>query len=167
MPIAMFKHLGAAPTPINFSEVYSALQTGLVDGQENPLVVIDTAKLYEVEKYCSLTNHQWACYHAAFNLNAWNKLPKDIQDIVAAAFEDAATKERADWAISAETLRARWKRRPDLQSADMAPFRAELGSTGFYAEVKGKVGDEAWSLLEKAVGHLGSIGSGSDWIGRA
>ena len=49
--IALFQHLGASPTPINFGEVYSALQTGLVDGQENPLILIDTAKLYEVQKY--------------------------------------------------------------------------------------------------------------------
>jgi TRAP-type C4-dicarboxylate transport system substrate-binding protein len=45
--ISLFQHLGASPTPINFGEVYSALQTGLVDGQENPLILIDTAKLYE------------------------------------------------------------------------------------------------------------------------
>ena len=57
--IALFQHLGASPTPINFGEVYSALQTGLVDGQENPLILIDTAKLYEVQKYCSMTNHIW------------------------------------------------------------------------------------------------------------
>ena len=56
---SMFKALGAAPTGINFAEVYSALQTHIVDGQEQPLVVIDTSKLYEVQKYCSLTNHMW------------------------------------------------------------------------------------------------------------
>ena len=64
--IALFKHLGASPTPINFGEVYSALQTGLVDGQENPLILIDTAKLYEVQKYCSMTNHVWAGMHVPF-----------------------------------------------------------------------------------------------------
>ena len=64
--IALFQHLGASPTPINFGEVYSALQTGLVDGQENPLILIDTAKLYEVQKYCSMTNHVWAGIHYSF-----------------------------------------------------------------------------------------------------
>jgi len=63
--LVLFRHLGAAPTSMNFSEVYSALQTGVVDGQENPLVLIDTAKLYEVQKYCSLTNHIWAGFHVA------------------------------------------------------------------------------------------------------
>ena len=65
--IALFQHFGASPTPINFGEVYSALQTGLVDGQENPLILIDTAKLYEVQNYCSMTNQIWVGLHISFN----------------------------------------------------------------------------------------------------
>src|SRR5215831_2288489 len=64
--IELFKHLGASPAAINFGEVYSALQTGVVDGQENPLILIDTAKLYEVQKYCSMTNHLWVGLHVSF-----------------------------------------------------------------------------------------------------
>ena len=79
--ISLFQHLGASPTPINFSEVYSALQTGVVDGQENPLVLIDTAKLYEVQKYCSLTNHVWAGIHVSFSNAAWKRLPPDLQEM--------------------------------------------------------------------------------------
>src|SRR3984957_8461253 len=56
---SMFKAFGAAPASINFSEVYSALQTKVVEGQENPLAIIATAKLYEVQKYASTTNHMW------------------------------------------------------------------------------------------------------------
>ena len=56
---SLFQSLGASPTSINFSEVYSALQTHVVDGQENPPAIISAAKLYEVQKYCSLTNHMW------------------------------------------------------------------------------------------------------------
>src|SRR5580700_1180783 len=56
---SMFEAFGASPASINFNEVYSALQTKIVDGQENPLAIIATAKLYEVQKYCSLTNHMW------------------------------------------------------------------------------------------------------------
>src|SRR6201996_1334760 len=56
---SMFKAFDASPASINFSEVYSALQTRIVEGQENPLAIISTAKLYEVQKYCSLTNHMW------------------------------------------------------------------------------------------------------------
>ena len=56
---SLFQHLGAAPASINFAEVYSSLQTKVVDGQENPLTIISIAKLYEVQKYCSMTNHMW------------------------------------------------------------------------------------------------------------
>ena len=53
---SMFTALGASPASINISEVYSALQTHIVDGQENPLAVIETTKFYEVQKFCSMTN---------------------------------------------------------------------------------------------------------------
>src|SRR5690606_20742494 len=59
LSISMFKGLGAAPTSLQFSEVYSSLQTKIVDAQENPLPIIQVAKLYEVQKYCSQTNHIW------------------------------------------------------------------------------------------------------------
>ena len=56
------KALGAGPAPINFNEVYSSLQTKVVEGEENPLPIIATARLYEVQKYCSLTGHVWDGY---------------------------------------------------------------------------------------------------------
>ena len=156
MPIAMFKHLGAAPVAINFSEVYSALQTGLVDGQENPLVIIDATKLYEVEKYCAITNHQWACYHVAFNVNAWKKLPDDIRDLAEATFDSAAVQQRKDWQTAADSLMTTLKTKGlEFTTPDTAPFRAELSRTGFYPEIKEKMGSEAWSLLEKYAGPLG------------
>ena len=55
----MFTALGASPISINFAEVYSALQTKIAEGQENPLSLIQIAKLYEVQKYVSLTSHMW------------------------------------------------------------------------------------------------------------
>ncbi len=75
---SMFKALDAAPASINFAEVYSALQTKIVDGQENPLAIISTAKLFEVQKYCSLTNHMWDGFWFLANRRAWEKLPPDL-----------------------------------------------------------------------------------------
>src|SRR3974377_2269754 len=72
---SMFKAFEAAPASINFSEVYSALQTKGVEGQENPLAIISTAKLYEVQKYCSLTNHMWDGFWFLANRRAWQDLP--------------------------------------------------------------------------------------------
>src|ERR1700686_1467065 len=78
---AMFKAFGASPARINFSEVYSALQTKVVEGQENPLSLIQIAKLYEVQKYCSLTGHMWDGFWMLANKGAWEALPKDLQEI--------------------------------------------------------------------------------------
>ena len=57
---SLFKHLGASPASVSFAETYSSLQTKVVDGQENPLAIVSIAKLYEVQKFCSMTNHIWA-----------------------------------------------------------------------------------------------------------
>jgi len=80
---SMFKALGASPASINFNEVYSALQTKIVDGQENPLAIISTAKLYEVQKYCSMTNHMWDGFWFLANRRAWEALPDDVRTIAA------------------------------------------------------------------------------------
>src|ERR1700760_2402737 len=93
---SMFKAFDASPASINFAEVYSALQTKIVEGQENPLALISTAKLYEVQKYCSLTNHMWDGFWFLMNRRAWQALPDDIKTIVAKNVNAAAVKERAD-----------------------------------------------------------------------
>ena len=152
---SMFKALDASPASINFNEVYSALQTKVVDGQENPLAIISTAKLYEVQKYCSLTNHMWDGFWFLANRRAWEALPDDVRGIVAKHINAAGLKERDDVAKLNATLQQ------DLAAKglvfnrpDPAPFRDKLRAAGFYTEWKGKYGDEAWSLLEKSVGKL-------------
>jgi TRAP-type transport system periplasmic protein len=153
--ISLFRHLGASPTPINFSEVYSALQTGVVDGQENPLVLIDTAKLYEVQKYCSLTNHTWAGLNISFSNVAWDRLPRDLQDLSEKHFNQKALEERADWQVMTkkEIVNLTGKGMV-FNSPDPKPFQDALRKTDFYAEMKTKSGDQAWALLEKYVGNL-------------
>src|SRR6266542_5495273 len=91
---SMFRAFGASPASINFSEVYSALQTKVVEGQENPLSVIDIAKLYEVQKYCSITNHMWDGFWFLANNAAYKKLPNDLQEIVAKNLNAAALNAR-------------------------------------------------------------------------
>src|SRR6201998_2113598 len=101
---SMFKAFDAAPASINFNEVYSALQTKIVDGEENPLAIIATAKLYEVQKYCSLTNHMWDGFWFLANRRAWESLPDDVRAIVAKNVSAAAIKERSDVAKLNDTL---------------------------------------------------------------
>ena len=64
---------------MQFGEVYTALQTGVVDGQENPLATIDAGKFYEVQKYLALSNHVWNGFWMLANGDAWNRLPEDIR----------------------------------------------------------------------------------------
>ena len=107
----MFKAFDAAPASINFSEVYSALQTKIVEGQENPLAIISTAKLYEVQKYCSLTNHMWDGFWFLANRRAWEKVPDDMRAIVAKNINAAGMKEREDVAKLNASLRQNWTAR--------------------------------------------------------
>ena len=151
----MFKAFDASPASINFSEVYSALQTKIVEGQENPLALISTAKLYEVQKYCSLTNHMWDGFWFLANRRAWEKVPEDVRAIVAKNINAAALKERSDTEKLNGDLRGELAGKGLVfNQPDVAPFREKLRSAGFYSEWKGKYGDQAWALLEKSVGKL-------------
>jgi tripartite ATP-independent transporter DctP family solute receptor len=152
---SLFRSLGAAPTSINFTEAYSALQTKVVDAQENPLLIISTAKLYEVQKYCSLTNHMWDGWWFLVNRRAWQRLPPDIQELVAKNLNAAAVAQREDVA------KTNAKYKDELASkglifneVDPTPFREVLQQSGFYLEWKKKIGEETWQALEQTTGKL-------------
>jgi TRAP-type transport system periplasmic protein len=152
---SMFKALDASPASINFNEVYSALQTKIVDGQENPLAIISTAKLYEVQKYCSLTNHMWDGFWFLANQRAWDSLPDDVRTVVAKHINAAGLNERDDVAkLNASLQRDLSAKGLAFNRPDPAPFRDKLRSAGFYTEWQGKYGPDAWGLLEKSVGKL-------------
>lgn len=152
---SLFKALGASPTSINFSEVYSALQTKIVDGQENAVQLIENAKLYEVQKFCSVTNHMWDGFFFLVNARAWAKLPAPLQEIVARNIDAAALKEREDLAAMNATSEEKLKKAGMVfNRTDPAKFRAVLSAAGYYKEWKATFGDEAWALLEKYSGQL-------------
>jgi tripartite ATP-independent transporter DctP family solute receptor len=155
LSISMFKALDAAPASLQFSEVYTALQTKVVDAQENPLPIIQVAKLFEVQKSCAVSNHIWDGFWFIANGRAWRGLPPDVQTIVAGAINDAGVAQRGDIKKLNETVQA------DLQSKGLAfnktdpdSFRAKLREAGFYKEWQERFGKEAWGLLEDAVGKL-------------
>ena len=80
------KALGANPTPVAFSELYTALATGTVDGQDNPLTATEEGKFYEVTKSVSLTNHQIGTVWPAINEKFWQSLGPELQPLVMQAF---------------------------------------------------------------------------------
>ncbi|MBV1702519.1 MAG: TRAP transporter substrate-binding protein [Hyphomicrobiales bacterium] len=153
---SMYKAFGAAPTTINFNEVYTALQSKVVDAEENPLAIVDTAKLYEVQKYCSLTNHMWDGFWFLGNKTSWDALPKDVQAIVSKHINAAGIAERADVAALTTGLQAALTQK-GMVFNEVAPdaFRDKLKAAGFYKDWKAKFGDKAWSTLEDSVGALG------------
>ena len=155
LSLSMFKALDSAPTSLQFSEVYTSLQTKVVDAQENPLPIIQVAKLYEVQKHCALSNHIWDGFWFIANGRAWNGLPDDVKKIVSDAINDAGMKQREDIKTLNATVQV------DLQAKGLAfnktnpdSFRAKLRDAGFYKEWKERFGADAWGLLEGAVGGL-------------
>ncbi len=91
---AQFKAVGANPQVMPFSEVYSALQQGVIDGQENTNSNIYTKKFYEVQKYMTLSNHGYLGYLVVMSKKFYNSLPKDLQADVKQAMKEATEKER-------------------------------------------------------------------------
>ena len=153
--VSLFQSLGAAPGGMDFSEVYAALQAKIFDGQENPLAIISTARLNEVQTHCSLTNHMWDGWWVLINRQAWEQLPQAIQEIVSRNLNAAASEQRQDVA----NLNSRFK--SDLvakglvfNEVDPAPFQEKLRHSGYYVQWRNNFGEEAWSLLEEATGTL-------------
>lgn len=154
--ISIFRALGASPVSMNAPEMYTALQTKIADGCELPLSVIDSYKIYEVQRYCAMSSYMVESYFMAANDGAWSRLPAKLREIVERNFSAAAVRQRSDIAKEDTTLKAELSAKgivfnnPDLES-----FKSVLRKNGFYVDWQKKYGVEAWSLLEKYSGKLG------------
>lgn len=152
---SLFSGLGALPSSISYSELYSALQTHIVEGQENPLAQVSTGKLYEVQKYCALSNHCWSGYWIIGNRRAMASLPPDLLEIINTAFDAAAVKERADLVEMDRSLQAELTEKGmTFNKPDPVQFRAALVKAGFYTQWQKTYGADAWAALEKYTGKL-------------
>ncbi len=153
--VSMFKAFESSPATINFAEVYSSLQTKVVDAQENPLAIIATAKLNEVQKYCSITNHMWDGFWFLGNKKSFERMPADLQEIVTRNVNAFGLKERDDVKQLNDNLQADLKSKGMIfNGTDAELFRTKLRAAGFYAEWHKKFGDEPWAILEKYTGKL-------------
>ncbi|MDB5402663.1 MAG: TRAP-type transport system periplasmic protein [Acetobacteraceae bacterium] len=153
--VSMFRALGASPATLNFAEAYTALQTHVVDGQENPLSIIDTAKFFEVQKYVSMTNHMWDGYWLLCNGRAWKSLPDDVRAVVSRELNRAAEEDRMDIAALDASLKARLESKGMVfNTPDPEPFRSILKRDGFYEQWRKTFGNEAWDVVESYVGRL-------------
>jgi TRAP-type transport system periplasmic protein len=154
--VSLFTAFGASPASINLAETYSALQTHVVEGHENPLALILILRMFEVQKYVSITNHMWDGYWLVANKRAWEKLPDAMKTIVAKHFKDATMQERtAIRALNDSVQGDLIAKGLVFNTPESAPFREKLKASGFYESWRGKFGDQAWGLLEKHTGKLG------------
>ncbi len=93
--LKMFQAYGANPSPMAFSEVFTALKTGVMDGQENPFINVWASKFYEVQKYLSLTGHVYIPAYLVTSPNTFEKWPPEVQKVIAEqgkVMEDVARK---------------------------------------------------------------------------
>ncbi|MEO9526159.1 MAG: TRAP transporter substrate-binding protein DctP, partial [Roseibium sp.] len=119
--------LGANPTPMAFTEVYTALQTGSVDGQDNPLPTVVDAKFYEVTKQIALTQHLVDLNYIAFSKAVWDELSADQQAILQKAATDAAEAARQAQLKKEEDLVSFLKEQGlDIYEPDLAAFRTTV-----------------------------------------
>jgi tripartite ATP-independent transporter DctP family solute receptor len=138
--IEAYKQFGIRPTPMAFTEVFTALQQGTVDGQENPLSVITAAKLDQVQKYLSLTGHVYSPAVFLMNEAQWNKLSDaDKQAFLDAAKEGVkANRARVDDDERKAVADLRAKGMTVSENVDKAKFRAALGPV--YVDLAGRFG---------------------------
>lgn len=155
MLTSLFKALDAGAAPINFNELYSSLQTKVVEGEENPLPIIATTRLYEVQKTCSMTGHVWDGYWILGNKRAWQRLPEDLRGIVSREFDRSAADQRADVAKLSVSLRQTLTEKGiGFIDVDRTLFRDALSKTTYYRDWKAKFGEAGWSHLESVSGKL-------------
>jgi tripartite ATP-independent transporter DctP family solute receptor len=130
MTIDIFQALGAATQQINFNELYVALQQGVVDGQENPLANIQSSKLYEVNRFISLSSHQWQCNPVFASRIAWGRLRPDDRRLVQETAKEAQAHQRTLSQEIDTRLLGEFRANPALalNEVDQAPFRAATAS---------------------------------------
>lgn len=153
--VSLWKALGASPTMLDLSEVYSALQTKIVEGQENGVQLIETSKFYEVQKHCALTNHQWDGWWMLGHKATIDGLPDTQKEVLLKNLDQAVTEERADIRDSTDgTIKKLTGLGLAFNDIDLASFRNQLKSTTYYKDWQAKFGDAAWNTLQNYTGPL-------------
>jgi tripartite ATP-independent transporter DctP family solute receptor len=149
-----FDTFGAEAGYVPFSQMYGALRDHSFDGQSDPLGVVLSLKLYEVQTYLSLSGHWWSGFTLLANAGAWAALPGDIREIVERNAEKFALLQRQDTeAVNAAGAGELARRGMAVNTADTDSFRAGLGA--FYRRWREKAGPAAWRLLETYAGGAG------------
>jgi C4-dicarboxylate-binding protein DctP len=149
---AQMRALGANPQVLAFSEVYQALQTGVVDGTENPPSNVYTQKMHEVQKHITMSNHGYLGYAVIVNKKFWDGLPADIRASLATAMREATTYEKAiaqrDNDMAMDAIKKTGKTAVyNLTPVEQAAWRKAL--LPVHKEMEGRIGKELIAAISK------------------
>ncbi|MCB2017752.1 MAG: TRAP transporter substrate-binding protein [Hydrogenophaga sp.] len=148
-----FKTLGANAVPLPFSELFTALETKTVDGQENPYNTILSSKFYEVQKYLTVTNHVYSPWIVTVSKKWWDGLSKDEQKVLTDAAKKSRDFERQDTRAEAAKalgdLKAKGMMVNELSAAEANRMREKLGAIN--ASISANVGESLWKETQAAV----------------
>lgn len=143
--VSTFKALGANPTPMSFSELYTALSQGTVDGQDNPPILTYSSKFYEVQKYYSLTQHVFTVVPLVMSENFFQRLPKEYQEVVLAAGKQYEAEVRsATEQVESEIIE-------ELKKTDMAVNAISDENHKLFVEATAPVYAEAEKIMGKDI----------------
>jgi TRAP-type transport system periplasmic protein len=145
--LSSFKTLGANAIPMAFSELFGALETHTVDGQENPYNTILSSKFYEVQKYLTVTNHVYSPWIVLVSKKWWDQLSKAEQKVLMDAAKASRDYERKDTRDEASKAMADLKSKGMLVN-ELSPLEAERMRgklTGVYADIGKEVGMDLWN----------------------
>lgn len=151
--VATFEALGANPTPMNFGEVYSALQQGVIDGQENPLAIITSQRFYEVQSHLSTTGHVFAVYMPVISQPFFNSLSDEHKELVRTSMASARAHQAelvsAEEASQLEEIRAAGVEVLELTAEQRQAFAD--ATEGVRLQYRDEVGAEAYDAWIAAV----------------
>ncbi|HEX3487135.1 MAG TPA: TRAP transporter substrate-binding protein [Micropepsaceae bacterium] len=151
---SFFKSMGAQIVTLNLTKLYDGLKSGMAEAQDDPWDVVELFKLYEFQKYASVTEHSWSGYNLLASQKVWQGLPADVQRVIETNTRKFVALQRADTDALNNALRADLtKRGMTFNEVDKASFRPAL--TAFYPRWKDHIGSRTWDLLEAHVGRLG------------
>ena len=150
---AQMRALGAVPQVMAFSEVYQALQTGVVDGAENTPQNVTTQKLYEVQKYLTTSHHGYDAYVVVVNRRFWDSLPADLRATLEQALADATTYEEGEAArdeqVALQTIRRSGRTQViDLTAAERSALREAMQPV--YPQMEERVGRDLVQSIRAA-----------------
>ena len=148
-----FKSLGANAVPMAFSELFTALETKAVDGQENPYNTILSSKFFEVQKFLTVSNHVYSPWIVLVSKKYWDQLSKDEQKIMTDAASKSRDFERTDTRAEATKaladLKAKGMQVNELSAAEVARMRDKLVKVN--ASIATNIGNELWQETQAAL----------------